>query len=91
MKCLFLLNKLIKENALPSILVLASTAVRSTATLAKTQKHRDNLARFLFPIPMFVLILWQNFSNKKQSHMRSIGDGAQHIKTRFTSCNLCLF
>jgi len=46
MKCLFLLNKLIKENALPSILVLASTAVRSTATLAKTQKHRDNLARF---------------------------------------------
>ena len=45
MKCLFLLNKLIKENALPSILVLASTAVHSTATLAKTQKHRDNLAR----------------------------------------------
>ena len=30
---------------MPSILVLASTAVRSTATLAKTQKHRDNLAR----------------------------------------------
>ena len=46
LKCLFLLNKLIKENALPSILVLASTAVRSTATLAKTQKHRNNLERF---------------------------------------------
>jgi len=46
LKCLFLLNKLIKENALPSILILASTTVHSTATLAKTQKHRDNLARF---------------------------------------------
>ena len=56
MKCLFLLNKLIKENALPSILVLASTAVRSTATLAKTQKHRDNLARFLFLFLTLILI-----------------------------------
>jgi len=63
----------------------------TTKGRSRSQKRRPKHVprAFYFLQPMFVLILWQNFSNKKQSHMRSIGDGAQHIKTRFTSCNLC--
>ena len=54
----------------------------TTKGRSRSQKRRPKHVprTFYFLQPMLVLILWLNFSNKKQSHMRSIGDGARVAK-----------